>query len=114
MRRLFLLTFSFFLILWVIYYPPSEAPPPSFLAAADDVINTQKIDGEIQELEQMKRGYEARALRYENMVEYLQFETEAVLETRRYLQLAEENRNKAALVQKQIDILKAKRGQKPD
>ena len=92
LRRPFLLTFSFFLILWGF----------SAYSAADSA--------EVQ-LEEMKRGYESRALRHENQAEYLQFDQQAVLETRRHLQLADENRNKAALVQEQIDRLKAKKEQ---
>jgi len=101
LQRFFLLTFAFFLILW------------GFSAYSADATKneTQKIDQEIQELERMKRGYEGRALRHENQAEYLQFDQQAVLETRRHLQLAEENRNKAALIQERIDRLKAKKGQ---
>ena len=100
LRRLFLLTFSFFLILWGVT-GHSANPSPEL----------QKVDQELQELEEMKRGYESRALRHENQAEYLQFDQQAVLETRRHLQLAAENKNKAALVQEQIDRLKAKRSQ---
>ncbi|MBX7067400.1 MAG: hypothetical protein K1X28_09230 [Parachlamydiales bacterium] len=100
LRRLFFLTFSFFLILW------------GFSGySANNSAEIQKIDSEIQQLEDMKRGYEARALKHDDMATYLQFDTQAVLETRRHIQLAEENRNKAALVQQQIDRLKAKRAQ---
>jgi hypothetical protein len=98
LKRIFLIPFFFYLLLW------------SFASyAASSSAEVQKIDAEIQELQEMKRGYEARALRHENQAEYLQFEQQAVLETRRHLQLAEENRNKAALVQKQIDQLNAKK-----
>ncbi len=69
----------------------------------------QKIDSEIEELQRMKRGYDARALRHENQAEYLQFDQQAVLETRRHLQLADENRNKAALIQERIDQLNARK-----
>lgn len=99
-RRFFLMTLAFFLILWGFSgYTASRGA------------ELQKIDGEIEQLEEMKRGYESRALKQENMAEYLQFDSRAVLETRRLLQLAEENRNKAALVQEQIDRLKEKRKQ---
>lgn len=98
MKRLFILTLSFFLVLW------------GFTAhAVSKSAQIEKIDSEIQQLEDMKRGYEGRALRHENQAEYLQFDQQAVLETRRHLQLAEENRNKADLIQKQIDQLKAKK-----
>ena len=71
----------------------------------------QKIDAEIAQLEEMKRGYEAKALKSEDMATYLQFDSRTVLETRRLLEIAEENRNKAALVQERIDKLKGKRQQ---
>ena len=89
------MTFSFFILLWM---------SPSHRQA-----EVQKIDTEIQELQDMKLGYEARALRHENMAEYMQFEQKFVLETRRHIQLAEENRYKADLIQKQIDQLQEKR-----
>lgn len=100
LNRLFFMSFSFFLILW------------GFSAyTASDSAEIQKIDGQIKQLEEMKRGYEARALKHNDMAEYLQFDQQAVLETRRHLQLAEENRNKAALVQEQIDRLQSRKQQ---
>lgn len=100
LKRLFLLTFSFFLVLWALVGH-----------SASSSAEIHRIDGEIEQLEAMKRGYEARALRQENLAEYLQFDQQAILETRRHLQLAEENRNKAALIQERIDRLKAKRAE---
>ena len=102
LRRFFFLTFTFFLILWGF---------TTVGHAASNAGEIQKIDGQIEQLQEMKRGYEGRALKHENMAEYLQFDQEAVLETRRHLQLAEENRNKAALVQEQLDRLNAKKKQ---
>lgn len=69
----------------------------------------RQIDAQIEELQDLKRGYEAKALRQEDLAIYLQFENQAWLETRRHLQLAEENRNQAALIQKKIDILEARK-----
>lgn len=100
LQRLFFTTLSFFLILWGF---------GAYTASQSNEI--QKIDAQIKQLEEMKRGYEARALKHTDMAEYLQFDQQAVLETRRHLKLAQENRNKAALVQEQIDRLKEKRRQ---
>lgn len=100
LRRFFLLTFSFFILLWGFTGHTASSSP-----------EIQKIDGEIQQLKEMKLGYEARALKHENMAEYLQFDQQAVLETRRHIQLADENRNKAALIQQEIDRLTAKKRQ---
>jgi hypothetical protein len=96
--RLFFSTFSLFICLWASFgYGDNRA---------DEI---KKIDLRIQELEEMKRGYEARALKHDTMAEYLQFDQQAVLETRRHLQLADENRKKAALVQEEIDRLQKRR-----
>lgn len=86
-------------MLWILFAYTSEKVNPE----------VAKIDRQIEELEQMKRGYEARALRHENQAERLQFDDKAVLETRRHIQIAQENRDKADLIQKEIDTLKVKR-----
>lgn len=100
LKRFFFMTFSFFLILW------------GFSGyTASNSVEIQKIEGEIKQLEEMKRGYESKALKHDDMATYMQFDSKAVLETRRHLQMAEENRNKAALVQQQIDRLNAKKQQ---
>lgn len=95
MHRCFLLTFLFFLILWGF--------------AGYNNNEMQKIDRQIKQLEEMRRGFQAMALRHENQAEYLQFNDRALLEQRRHMQLAEENRTKAAQVQEQIDALNAQK-----
>ena len=84
-----------FLILWGFFAYTEENIP-----------RIEQIDQAIQELEEMKRGYESRALRHENQAERLQFDDQTYLETRRHLELADENRAKAAAVQKEIDRLR--------
>ncbi len=80
---------------------------PAFSAQKEAQIH--QIDQQIQELEDMKRGFEARALRHEDQADRLQFNDETYLETRRHIQLAEENRAKAAAIQKEIDRLQAEK-----
>ncbi len=101
LNRLFIFTLSFFFVLLGLFGGTSRPPSPE----------VQKIDSEIQQLVEMKRGYEARALKHEDMAEYLQFDQQAVLETRRHLQLADENRNKANVIQQEIDRLNAQKKQ---
>jgi hypothetical protein len=79
------------------------------LFAASSAEQVAEIDARIQELTEMKRGYESKALRHENQAERLQFEDKAYLETRRHLELADENRRKAAKIQEEIDKLEAKK-----
>lgn len=97
LNRPFLLTVSFFIALWGLFLAvPKESP-------------VQKIDREIEELEEMKRGYEAKALRHEDYAQRLQFENRSFLEARRHMELAQENRDKAAHIQQQIDLLQEKK-----
>jgi uncharacterized protein YxeA len=70
-----------------------------------------QIEAQIEELKQKKRGFEGRAIRAENQADRLQFEDQFLLETRRYYQIAEENRKKARIVQEEIDRLEAKKMQ---
>jgi hypothetical protein len=69
----------------------------------------EEIDAQIKELKDMKRGYEARAIRAEDQADRLQFEDHYVLETRRYYRIAEENRMKAQKVQEEIDRLEMRK-----
>jgi uncharacterized small protein (DUF1192 family) len=71
----------------------------------------EQLDAQIKELKEMKRGYEARAIRAEDQADRLQFEEHFVLETRRYYRIAEINREKAAKIQEEIDRLEAQRSQ---
>jgi len=71
-------------MLWIASPHIGQASPPS------QQEQIQTIDAQIQELEEMKRGYEARAIRAEDQANRLQFEDHFVLETRRYFQIAEE------------------------
>lgn len=103
--KFFLTTMAFFFLLWGISAVSAEKrqAPPSVQA------QIAEIDDQIRELEDMKRGYESRALRHDDQALRLQFNQEWNLEVRRHLELAEENRQKAAVVQQEIDRLKAKR-----
>ncbi len=99
-RSVFLLTLAFFLGI------------SGFLSLTAGNSNAEKIEqinAQIAELEGMKRGFEGRALKHENYAEYLQFDQRAVLETRRHLQLADENWAKAAKVQQEIDKLQLRK-----
>ncbi len=71
--------------------------------------NVADIDNQILELERMKRGYEAKALRHEDQAERLQFDHDTWLEAKRHMQLADENREMAKRIQAEIDRLKARR-----
>lgn len=99
MKKAFSLSLFFFVLLWGFVAYTAEGSEKRI----------QKIDQQIEQLEAMKRGYEGKALRHEDQAEQLQFEMQSFLEARRHNQLAEENRQKAARVQKEIDELKAER-----
>jgi len=68
-------------------------------------IVSEQTEQRIQELEDMKRGFEAKAIYHEEQADRLQFDDHTYLEMRRHNQLADEYRAKAAAVQKEIDRL---------
>ncbi len=76
-----------------------------FCLSASSADRINQINQEILELQNMKRGYEARAIKQENMIEYLQFNDQTNLETKRLIQISKENREKARIVQEKIDAL---------
>ena len=71
----------------------------------------QQIDAQIEQLQEIKRGFEGKAIRAENQADRLQFEDQYVVETRRYYRIADENREKARKVQEEIDRLEARKAQ---
>lgn len=99
--RVFFLILPLFLLLWGMsaYAEERKSISP----------RVEQIDQRIKELEDMKRGYESRAIRHEDQADRLQFDDQTYLETRRHNQLAAENRAKAAAVQQEIDRLKEER-----
>jgi len=106
------MSFTFFLILWGFSSVVASEPDAEIVnVPAKKMTELESIDSQLEELEEMKRGFDSRALRHDNQAEYLQFDQQANLETRRHLEIAEENRQKAALVQQRIDALKARREQ---
>ena len=96
---------SFFFILSVflaVQYKPFE------LTANEKEKVDQKIlqiDQKINELELVKRGYAAKAIRHEDQAETKQFNQEYNLEARRHYQLAEQNREVVQGIQEEIDLL---------
>ncbi|NGX43976.1 MAG: hypothetical protein K1060chlam3_00134 [Candidatus Anoxychlamydiales bacterium] len=67
------------------------------------------IDKKINELEEMKRGYEAKAIKQVNQAQRLQFIEGQLQEAKRYWRSAEDNRKIATRIQKEIDELKIER-----
>lgn len=72
-------------------------------------IQIEEIDQKIEELERVKRGYEAKAFRHENQGERKQFQQDQTLESRRHFQLAEQNRQIANQIQQDIDRLQSQK-----
>lgn len=72
-------------------------------------VEIQQIDQEILELQSVKQSYETKAAKAERMAETKQFDTKYNMETRRLYQLAQQNRDIADRLQKDIDRLEAKK-----
>lgn len=67
------------------------------------------MDQKIQELQEMKRGYVAKALNHANQAERLQFINGELQTAKKHWKLADENRRIAMQIQKQIDELKVQK-----
>ncbi len=80
-----------------------------FAKAASWKQEVMQIDQQIKDLEELKRGYEAKALRLENQAERLQFKNSEYIIAKRYWELADENRQIAKRIQNDIDTLKEKK-----
>ncbi len=74
-------------------------------------LQLQEIDDQIRELEEIKRGFEAKALRHLDQAQRKQFRERYYLEAKRHFELAEENEQAAEAVQVEIDRLKKRRRQ---
>jgi hypothetical protein len=98
-RQTFFITFSLFLLVWGFFAYTSEYPKPT----------VEQIDRQIEELEQIKRGYLSKANRYRDQEERLQFQDRSSLESRRFSELAQENEEKAQRAQMEIDRLTQER-----
>ena len=96
-KQTFLTTaFLFFAIWGMVSCYASQSPKPSRL---------EQINQQIEQLEQIKKGYSAKASRLRDQSERLQFQGRSFLESRRADELAEENTRKANKVQEEIDRL---------
>lgn len=104
MVRCFLLVLSFFWFLWgvTLYAQCNPSDPVVEERVAD-------IDDEILDLEEKKRGYDAAVLRHEDQAERLQYEERNYLESRRHVELAEENRAMSKRLEAEIRRLKDER-----
>ncbi len=80
-------------------------------AKSEKMAEINSIDERIWQLKEMKRGFEGKAIRAENQAERMQFEDRFILETRQYFKIAEENRQKAQLVQDEIDRLEKRKAE---
>ena len=95
-KQTFFVTFSFFLLVWGAFVYTAETPKTTRI---------EQIARQIQELEDLKRGYLSRANRFADQAERLQFQDRSLLESRRFSELAQENQEKADRTQIEIDRL---------
>lgn len=69
----------------------------------------REIHYEIERLEELQRGYEAKALRHENLANRLQFRSGQYLLAKQHWEIAEQNRLMAKKIQQQIDQLEKRK-----
>ncbi len=83
----------------------AASPPSSWQTEAES------IDQQIEELKELKRGYEGRALSHENQAEQLQFIQGELSEAKRHWRIAEDNRAVAKKIQQDIDELERRKAE---
>ena len=74
-------------------------------------VQIQEIDKQINILEEMKRGYEGKAIRHANQAQRLQFIEGELQVAKRHWKLSDDNRKIAIRIQKEIDVLKVQKMQ---
>ncbi len=110
MNRAFFLTMGMFVLVFGIFGISKTFSNNTKSQA--NIYQSQEIkdiDSKITELEEMKRGYEARAIKHKNQAQRLQFVNGELQTAKRHWQLAEENTRIATRIQHQIDDLKVQR-----
>lgn len=93
----FIFIFTIFMVSKSFTYYASNVEKQSEI-----ILINQKID----ELQEMKRGYEAKALNHANTAERLQFIDGELQTAKKHWKLADDNRRIVQQIQKQIDELK--------
>jgi len=83
----------------------------SFSIEKSTAAQIQEIDRKINNLEEMKRGYDSKAIRHSNQAQRLQFIEGELQVAKRHWKLAEDNRKIAIRIQKEIDLLKVQKMQ---
>jgi hypothetical protein len=81
----------------------------AFLTSNTTERQIQEIDGKIDELRKMKRGYEAKALQHESMGQRLQFVEKELLTAKKHWQLADKNRQIARKIEYDIEAYEQKK-----
>jgi hypothetical protein len=71
--------------------------------------DSKKIDQRIEELKQMKKGYEAKAIYHDNQAQRLQFIEGQLQLAKNHMKLADANREVAKKIQSEIDLLEARK-----
>lgn len=101
----FVITMGFFLLFFVSSALSKSSCPP--IAKWQQEIND--IDRQIDELKEMKIGYEGRALQHQNQAERVQFYKHEQLTAKRNWILADENKKIAERIEDDIRQLEIKK-----
>ena len=110
LKQTFFIIFFLFLLVWGVFaYTPLMSQNlihERCTVESVKMARVEQIDKQIEELENLKRGYLSKANRLDDQAERLQFQDRSFLESRRFSELADENRQKAERTPDEIDRLK--------
>ena len=103
MKKVFFMKrFSIFIVLLMCVFFKSVFATDTLYKKNDCKSQIEQFNKDIEYLEDLKRGLEGRAIRYENQAQRLQFEKDQQIESRRLWNMAEQNRQAAAELDKKI------------
>jgi len=105
-RKVFFITMGFFFLIFALF---SVTKSYSSVLPNKAESELTDIDNQIAELEDMKKGYEAKAIKHANQAERLQFINGELQTAKKHWKLAEDSRRIATRIQKEIDELKIKK-----
>lgn len=107
-KPFFILTFVFFAFFLLVFAKGKKGySAPTTLTSWEQEV--REIDEQIAELKEMKKGYVAKATKHETQAERLQFLQQELQTAKKHWLLAEENREIAKKIQKNIDQLEEKK-----
>jgi hypothetical protein len=108
-NKTFFITFVFFIAIFLIFNSSKGFAFKSVAYEKSYQNEINEIDNKIDKLENLKKGYEAEAIKHNNIAQRLQFQNGELQTAKKHWKIADENSRISLRIQKEIDALKIKK-----